>query len=195
MREGDFERGLDAALARYAAVEPRAGLEQRVLAGLRARDVSVGRFEWQRWMATVVAVTAVAVAVVIWAGRKPALVDVPRVAVHETVKPDGSVPAAIANTGSAIVTVQEHAESKPITMRAQRRSGRQVARVNGELVPKLAQFPAPEPFTEQEELLVRYVEQSPEDAALVAEAMNVETERELDEMKALNKRMESEQEP
>ena len=58
----------------------------------------------------------------------------------------------------------------------------------------MARFPAPEPLSEQEKLLVRYVEQSPKDAVLVAEAMNLESQRELDEMKALNKNMQSQQE-
>ncbi len=34
----ELDRMLDAALAKYAAAEPRAGLEARVLANLRARD-------------------------------------------------------------------------------------------------------------------------------------------------------------
>ena len=40
-KQDEFDRMLDAALAKYAAVEPRTGLEERVLANLRAEQARV----------------------------------------------------------------------------------------------------------------------------------------------------------
>ena len=40
---------LEAALAKYAAVEPRTGLEERILANLKSRPSSSTRVAWWRW--------------------------------------------------------------------------------------------------------------------------------------------------
>ena len=44
----ELDRVLDAALAKYAAVEPRTGLEERVLANLRSAAPSANG-TWWRW--------------------------------------------------------------------------------------------------------------------------------------------------
>jgi hypothetical protein len=63
-KQDEFDRMLDAALAKYAAVEPRTGLEERVLANLRAEQARVPDQAWWRWsaIAAVAAVVVVAVA-------------------------------------------------------------------------------------------------------------------------------------
>ncbi len=184
MREKDFERELDAALARYGVVEPRNGLEQRVLANLRAQNARATRFEWRRWAATGFAVASLAV-LLIWAGER----NWAPVNITSRTTQDG-VPWTIARVPLATATPSGH---NGITGRARQSDlTERNARESGDSLPKLAQFPAPEPLSEQEKLLVRYVEQSPQDAALVAEAMNLEKQRELDEMKALNEKIESE---
>ena len=65
-REDELDRMLNAALAKYAAVEPRAGLEDRILAKLRAdEEPSVGRAWWQWGLAGAVAVIVI-VGVLAW---------------------------------------------------------------------------------------------------------------------------------
>ena len=194
MREHDVEREMDAALSRYAAVEPRHGLEQRVLANLRAQRTRATRFTWARLSAAGLAVAASA-SLLIWIGEghwgvvnvKPAIVQ------HETRESAGAISAAAAKKELAVVGALGHSQRKSSLKRADRRHA-DIARANAEAVPSLAQFPAPAPLSEQENLLLQYVEQNPHDAVLVAEAMNLESQRELDEMKALNKDMRSQQE-
>jgi len=51
--------------------------------------------------------------------------------------------------------------------------------------PKLSQFPSPQPLSEQERLLVRYVTDFPQEAAMVAKAQaRAEAERQLEELAA-----------
>src|SRR5579875_3469186 len=82
MREHDIERELDAALAKYAAVEPRDGFEQRVLANLRAQDTRATRFAWRRLAAAGFVLAAVAVLAVVVGERHPAMVNVKPLAIH-----------------------------------------------------------------------------------------------------------------
>ncbi len=52
-------------------------------------------------------------------------------------------------------------------------------------IPKLDQFPSPQPLSEQERILAGYVENFPERAALVAKMQSEDLRRErLEEMKA-----------
>ena len=184
MREENFERELDAALAKYAAAEPRDGLEQRVLANLRAQNAQASRYGWRRWAAGGFAVASLAV-LLIWAGERNSA----PVNIGSRTTQDG-VAWTIARVPAATATPSGH---NGLTHRTRQSDlTERNARESGDSLPKLAQFPAPEPLSEQEKLLVRYVEQSPQDAALVAEAMNLEKQRELDEMKALNEKIESE---
>jgi hypothetical protein len=45
----DLDRTLDAVLSRYASVEPRAGLEERILANLRTADAPTSAHAWWTW--------------------------------------------------------------------------------------------------------------------------------------------------
>jgi len=64
MQDENSDRDLDAALATYATIEPRAGLEQRVLANLRAERQRLAARGWRRWPALVALAVAVLIAVV-----------------------------------------------------------------------------------------------------------------------------------
>jgi hypothetical protein len=162
MRKDDAERELDAALARYAAAEPREGLEQRVLANLRAQGARTAQFEWRRWGAVGFAVAGFA-GLAIWAGaRHSAVVNVkPVVVKHEAAETGGSVSAALAKNESNLGRIQEHSHSSLVAKGAEKRR------------------------TEQEKLLVQFVEQDPEGAALFAEVRAKELQRASDEMKLL----------
>src|SRR6202171_4819089 len=58
-----LDRELDAALAQHGAVEPRAGLEQRVLTNLQAEREKIASRTWWRWPVTVALAAAVTIAV------------------------------------------------------------------------------------------------------------------------------------
>ena len=47
--------------------------------------------------------------------------------------------------------------------------------------PKLDQFPSPRPLSEEEQLLVRYVHEFPEEAVLIAKAQ-AESEKEIEQL-------------
>jgi hypothetical protein len=175
MQEENLDRELDAALANYAAVEPREGLEQRVLANLRARPVKeTGNWEWLQGRTAVGLVTVAAAMLVICAAvnsfaRKAAL---PRLSVEQKVaNSEAADPGTQAQ--SNLVAQIEAGKRMGRSARQIETSGVRKPRIvatRRETTPRLSQFPAPEPLSEQERLLIRYVEDDPERAELIAEA-------------------------
>jgi hypothetical protein len=160
---GKLDRMLDATLAKYAAVEPRAGLEERILSHLRAEPLRSPRHGWLQWeLAGAVAVIAV-VAILAWstsrvthrviANHPPA--TIPRPATQET-KPAPHATDEVADVKRASVP-------KPVARRAPTSTA--VA-----LYPKLDQFPSPQPLTAEEIVLAQYVKNFPQEAQLVAQA-------------------------
>jgi hypothetical protein len=75
-RNDELDRILNSALAAYSAQEPRPGLEQRVIAGLRPVNK---RYHWLRWAIPVPVLAGVLLMIVYW--EKPAVappVSMPR---------------------------------------------------------------------------------------------------------------------
>jgi len=154
---------LDRALRRYATVEPRTGFEERLLANLRARQkhaaVGVGwRWPWAGAVTVVVLVLALSLP---WRARKPQL----GYSIVQRSTQDGrdrqsanraSQPHRPARTLPSVHTAATH---PPHSSSAGVRT-----------TPHLEQFPSPQPLSEQEQILARYVATYPEHAALVAEA-------------------------
>ena len=62
-KHDELDSTLDAALTKYATVEPRAGLEDRILANLRAEQARVLDRAW--WQVHFMACSAAALAVVV----------------------------------------------------------------------------------------------------------------------------------
>lgn len=162
-QSGKLDRMLDATLAKYAAVEPRAGLEERILSHLRAGPLRPPRHRWLQWgLASAVAMIAV-VAVLAWIPRQiphfpiashpPA--TIPRPATQET------KPAPHAT--DEVAAVKRASVPKPVARRAPTTTA--VARY-----PKLDQFPSPQPLTAEEIVLAQYVKNFPQEAQLVAQA-------------------------
>lgn len=161
------EEWLDAVLKQYGLAEPRPGLENRVLANLRAEHepASPG---WQWWPA----VAALAAIVMMTVG-----VFVARLSRHKTQAP----------VAREIVVPVEVKGPEPGQMRQQATTGGIRARVprlhrhvEVEFVSeKREQFPSPEPLSEQEQMLARYIEQFPREATLMARA---QTELDRQEM-------------
>ncbi len=173
MKQDELDRILDAALAKYAAVEPRQGLDQRVLANLHAERARVANRAWWRWSVAALAAAIVIVAITFaWrSGERPH----PLVADHlpiRTPRMEQPGPRAAAKTGANNV----HPQASSLAIRqATHRAGHKVVEPAG---PKLDQFPSAQPLNAQERALARYVSEFPQEATLVARAQE-EYEKEI----------------
>jgi hypothetical protein len=178
--QDELDRALDAALAKCAA-EPRAGLENRILAGLRAEELRAEspagrhRYKW-KWLwpaATAAVLVALAMA---WMGRsqkQPTVVNRPVVIAPdlqiESKAVDAQTPYRDTTVGAGHVQRPTHQanthrslnESSPVQV-----TDVQVADAN----PKLDQFPSRRPLSEKEKLALEYVRDYPEEAAMIAQA-------------------------
>jgi hypothetical protein len=160
-----LDRELDAALAQYGAVEPRAGLERRVLTNLQAEREKIASRSWWRWPATAALAAAVTIAVggsLMWRSAKtPPVVSRDR------------PPTSVESGGQGGPILAGDARNSPPLISSARRNQTNRDRRRQPTVaagPKLEQFPSPQPMSEQEKILAIYVAQYPEHAALIAEA-------------------------
>jgi len=182
------DRELDVLLAAYAKAEPRPGLEQRVLANLRAsRHAGTAPKVWRGAVLAIVAViAAIALASSGWLvkmrrtdsrmGQAPALTAF--IAGRPQLRGSAQTEGARRVTEGAVPNRQAKARRHRLAANA-----RLAIPAGGEVAPKLAQFPAPEPLSEQEKLLVRFVQYDPREAELVAQERAEESQREAEEMK------------
>jgi hypothetical protein len=179
MQGDNFDRELGAALARYAAVEPRQGFEERVLANLRSEQPRATTPGWRRWsVAVACAAVALLASIAFWHGSKTTLVErVARASAHSE--------GLRAVSRSATDGNNPMSQNGSLQVRQKHRGGAVAGRTPIEDAPELEQFPAPEPMTAQEELLMRFVQEDPKDAELVAEARTEQTRREEEEIWAL----------
>lgn len=167
-----LDRELDAALAKLAAVEPRAGLEQRVLANLRAEQYHTSTLSWSRWPAIAALLTIlVLILSLTWRSGKPG-----RIAAQHTVAP-------MQNNDHPGTQAANNAPSRPIRSR-DARSARWLKphavihpATTIASAPKLDQFPSPQPLSEQEKILAHYVTNYPQHAAMIAQARSDELRR------------------
>ena len=161
---GDLDRVLDAALTKYADASPRAGLEERILANLRTGQPREAASSWWHWglAAGVAAVAILALAVSLRFGKAAH----PVIANHAAVStPDSSHLPLPSET-------QVASREKAGQVRRVRRTVRLRAQPRNLIAdgPKLDQFPSPQPLSEEELALVRYVRSFPKEATLIAEA-------------------------
>jgi len=158
----ELDDALDAALAKYAAVEPRAGLEGRILARLRTQPEPAPDRAWWHWgvIATVAAVLLITVALGWRTGKPPH----PVVADHPS-------PASQAPQPGTQVVSNGHKDEVQSHMPHHLQTARHHAQLSVvAAVPRLEQFPSPLPLSEQERILASYVSRFPEHAVLVARA-------------------------
>jgi hypothetical protein len=164
-KQDEFDRMLDAALANYASVEPRTGLEERVLANLRAEQAHLPDHAWWRWsaIAAVAAVIVVAMALSLRSDKPshPVLANHPPTPIQAP-KERGTEIISLA-PGSGTRPARPSTARKP----AMRPRPPEVAMARA---PKLEQFPSPQPLSEQEKLLQNYIAENPEQAVLLARA-------------------------
>jgi len=158
----DDDLALDAVLAKYTAAEPRVGLEERILANLRAERDRIPNRVWWRWaIAGVLAAIMIVGVTLTWRSAKPSqptAANRPQSSLHESQKP-GTEVTVQDNTAQP----HEHTPIRRATVRPPRTAV-------GEKSPKLDQFPSPQPLSEQEKILASYVNQYPEHASLIAQA-------------------------
>jgi hypothetical protein len=191
------DRELDAALARYATVEPRPGLEQRVLAHLRAEQQLHAARGWRGWRPLAALAVACSIAVVSATLLTKSRVFNPTTAsgnasregVAKDPRPGGAAQSDMGKPALESGRLQERVQSTERAKGAVANHGgaaelRQTETAD-EVAPKLERFPAPEPLSEQEKLLARFVEDDPQEAALVAEARAEQFKLEDEKMKEL----------
>jgi hypothetical protein len=187
-KQDELDRALDAALAKYAAIEPRAGLEDRVLANLRAERSRIPERGWWRWgIAGALAAVVVVALALAWRSGKP---TGPVVANHSPDTTQGAKePTRLVVSGDGANQPPLHASDS-----AKRRTTNLVRRetvvaVNSKLEqpkpdqPKLDQFPSPRPLSEQEKILQSYVAEYPQKAVLIARARSEALQHDLEELK------------
>jgi hypothetical protein len=182
-KQDELDRTLDAALAKYSAVEPRAGLEDRVLANLRSERARVPDRVWWHWsMAAALAAMVVALAL----ASRSSGPSRPAVANHSSTRPQGLKQAVTPD-----VAIGDGNQLRGNQARLHQRAGLRGAtmhRPQAKLVadnPKLDQFPSPQPLSEQEKILASYVEKYPEQAVLLARARTEALRQDqLEKMKA-----------
>jgi hypothetical protein len=173
-KQDELDRILDASLAKYAAIEPRTGLEERVLATLRAERARLPDRAWWRWsVLAAVAMMVIGVAILAWRSGGPSH---PVVADHPSSITEGQAEprAQIVLSPTPVQKAKVRRSHAPVVSRSQPNLR----------LPKLEQFPSPQLLSEQEKLLLAYVAEDPERAALIARARNeARLQDQLEEMR------------
>lgn len=164
----DLDRVLDAALSRYAAIEPRSGLEERISANLSAeRSRTMNHAWWKLGLAGVAAIVVVGIALAWRPAKRPS-----ELARQPAISANPNAPIRLANRGGT--------SSAVVKKTGVRRPAPKPSRTDAVAAadPKLDQFPSPEPLTEEELALIRYVRQFPGEAATIAR-MQEDFEKEI----------------
>ena len=173
--DSELDRILDTSLARYSAVEPREGLEGRILAKLRAERSRVPERSWWTWgLAAVVAAVFVAVMAL---ALRPGKLSKPPVAEHYQVTeqpPHEPQQQPVREEHADVHKPGHRGRARPVASETRMAAG----------IPKLSQFPSPQPLTEEERALARYVRDFPQEALLVAQS---QAESELEMQKKMGK--------
>jgi hypothetical protein len=169
MENDALDRELDAALAQFSAAEPRAGLEDRVLANLRIERGRAPEPSWWRWPAlAAVAAVLLVTASLLWKSAKPK----PDITVQHPPKATHFDTQVAGNRGGGSVPPREVGSKRQVKTPP---LGHRVPETAS--AAKLDQFPSPQPLSEQEKILARYVTKYPEHAALIAQARTEELRR------------------
>jgi len=164
-----LDRWLDGALRQYGNVEPRVGLERRILANLEfATPDRISSRGW--WWVFATAAMMACIAAAVWI----------RVDLHHATKKA----VEIVNPANFGFRTKGSQSAQPqVAKTAAHRARRSAPRLNiaaaGE--PRMEQFPSERPLSEQEQMLSRYVKEFPQQAVLVARAQ-AESQKELDRL-------------
>lgn len=175
----DLDRVLDAVLAKYAAVEPRSGLEERILANLSAERPRHLNRSWWHWglagAAAALLVVGASLALRPTRPTHPVIANHPSVGIQAPSQPETQIAKETGNPPHRPEPVRVHTairhRSEPATVEAKN--------------PRLEVFPSPQPLSEQEKILASYVTNYPERAALLAEARMEALRRDAEERRQL----------
>jgi len=173
----ELDRALDAALRNYALIEPRPGLEDRILANLHSEPEPRSHASWWQW-GLVAAIAALVIVVVSLAWSPKA--SHPQIANH----PSPTIESPTKTPAKPEVRPDRSAESVPPRIKPVRRAAAHDVVPVVASSPKLDQFPSPQPLTAEELILVRYVSQFPQDATLTArvqEELEIEIHQKMQE--------------
>jgi hypothetical protein len=188
--DGDrLDRELDAALANYAAAEPREGIEERILANLRAERNHAFVRSWG-WPAMGALAAGVVVFVLLLAVRfgKPRSNVTAHVGAQlfPVVTPPAVAPPAESHTAGNKRPggVSPAPRKKSMSVAHPRPHSREDENASA---PKLDVFPSPQPLSEQEKMLAAYVAQHERQAVLIAQARMEELKEDLAKEKELEK--------
>ena len=160
-----LDNWLDQALKQRGAAEPRPGLEDRVLNGLRAERnrIPAPASPWRAaWFAAAVLI-----------GASLFLAWRSGTGTHRTteMQPPAERDARPSPRPAGLATAQPQRSPKRAF------TSRTVARALAH-APKLPQFPSPQPLSEQEQMLARYVLRFPREAVLMARAQTALSKQE-----------------
>ena len=150
-----FDDLLDGALKHYGEVEPRVGLDARVLARLVAEvhTTEVNPWKWPSATAAFACILVIFFCIGIEDRRGS-----PQ---HIPTQAKGFAKETHLETAIPQRTREVRSTGKYVA----RKSSKQVA----EAIPRLGRFPSPRPLSEQEEFLIAYVSKYPKQAAEVAQ--------------------------
>jgi len=181
---GPIDAVLDAALAKYAAVEPRAGLEERLLANLRTGPEPVTGRAWWRWgLAGALAAIVIVAATLRWkSGTSAHLPMANHPTATEQIGRAANPPSAAARE-HLFVNASARVPHKGGAIAVRRLAPR--AQTVAQADPKLDVFPSPQPLSEEELALARYVRNFPSDAKLAAQEQAASENELLAKMQAL----------
>jgi hypothetical protein len=164
--EHDLEQCLDAALKQYGAVEPRPGLEQRIVARLRMQP-SPAPVYW-KWLLPLAAVGAtVALVLALWLGESAAPHRITRTA--PAAQSRNSAEKGRYTAAPQIRPERARTFAKP--RRTRRERGLALAAEHA--MPR--QFPSPRPLSEQDQLLLAFVRRAPRQEVSATLAQNRKT--------------------
>ena len=156
-KQMQIDEMLDSLLAAYSSVEPRPGLETRILANLRngeSRAVSPGWWNF-KWLWAGAVVTAIIVAAVLMSGRRH--VAQPTKTVVQSGQPVPRQPVVQSSSTAAATAISRRRK----TFVEPRQQNATLA-----LSERPAIFPTPVPLSEQERLMFSYLESTPREVVI-----------------------------
>lgn len=165
-----LDRELDEALAKFATVEPRVGLEERILASLRSQRARATERFWWRWPAAVALAAAIVVTLFISRGSTRPLHKIASQRPPASTQINEHAGARVENNGgSGLIRLHDAGSERLVKPRV---IGYRATVVASE--PKLDHFPSPQPLSEQERMLTEYVAAHHQQAVLIARARMAE---------------------
>jgi hypothetical protein len=166
-RPDAFDHALDETLANYAKAEPRQGLENRIMARIKAEQEHVRVGLWWGWPAGAFVVLSIILAIFI---------------PLKSSRPKHDVAAALAKPGFVMSEPRSRTALPSIKTESFTQTGPRQRRRTAPRLPKLEQFPSPEPLSEQEKVLADYVARFRDEAVVIARVNTEELLRDRAEM-------------